>query len=81
MKPQRAPARKPGRVRDAASAASAPDDRPQDPSASACTGESRHALIAVEAHRLAEARGFVPGYELDDWLAAEAMIDAKLRVE
>lgn len=29
------------------------------------------ALIAERAYFKAERRGFVPGYELDDWLAAE----------
>jgi hypothetical protein len=29
--------------------------------------------IAVRAYYLAERRGFVPGYELDDWLDAERL--------
>ena len=29
------------------------------------------ALIAERAYLRAERRGFVPGFELDDWLAAE----------
>lgn len=37
----------------------------------------RHALIERVAYFLAERRGFAPGYELDDWLAAEAEVDAK----
>ena len=36
---------------------------------------SRLALIATAAYYLAERRGFVPGYELADWLAAELEID------
>jgi hypothetical protein len=31
--------------------------------------------IAVAAYHLAEARGFEPGRELDDWLAAEAAVN------
>ncbi len=31
--------------------------------------------VAVAAYYMAEARGFTPGYELEDWLAAEEMID------
>jgi hypothetical protein len=31
----------------------------------------RHDRIATAAYFLASARGFVPGRELDDWLAAE----------
>ncbi|MGH8301737.1 MAG: DUF2934 domain-containing protein [Steroidobacteraceae bacterium] len=36
----------------------------------------RHGTIARAAYLLAEARGFAPGYELDDWLAAEQELDA-----
>lgn len=35
-------------------------------------GEARHRRVAARAYRLAERRGFAPGAELDDWLAAEA---------
>ena len=34
-------------------------------------GDSRHEAIARAAYCLAEARGFEPEHELDDWLAAE----------
>jgi len=33
---------------------------------------ARQARIRERAYRLAEARGFAPGRELDDWLTAEA---------
>jgi hypothetical protein len=36
----------------------------------------RETRIAVAAYRRAESRGFEPGYELDDWLAAEREVDA-----
>lgn len=39
---------------------------------------SREHLIAEAAYHRAEARGFVPGQALDDWLAAEAEVDARL---
>ncbi|MCC7329950.1 MAG: DUF2934 domain-containing protein [Gammaproteobacteria bacterium] len=39
-------------------------------------GEDRHRLIAEAAYFRAEQRGFVPGCELEDWLAAELEIDA-----
>jgi hypothetical protein len=42
------------------------------------TDEERYQLIAKAAYRLAEQRGFIPGAELDDWLAAEAEIDTML---
>ncbi len=31
--------------------------------------------VALAAYFIAEGRGFVPGHELEDWLAAEAEID------
>lgn len=39
-------------------------------------GEDRRQLIAEAAYFRAEQRGFHPGAELDDWLAAEIEIDA-----
>jgi hypothetical protein len=36
---------------------------------------SRHDDVARAAYYIAEARGFEPGHELDDWLAAEERID------
>jgi len=44
------------------------------------TPEARHALIAEAAYLRAERRGFVPGHETDDWLAAEAEVEALLKV-
>ena len=38
----------------------------------------RTALIAEAAYFRAEKRGFAPGHETEDWVAAEAEIDAKL---
>ena len=40
--------------------------------------EQRDALIAEAAFFRSEKRGFAPGYEVEDWLAAESEIDAKL---
>jgi hypothetical protein len=40
--------------------------------------ERRYALIAQAAYFLSERRGFRPGGELDDWLAAETEIDRTL---
>lgn len=39
---------------------------------------ARVALIAEAAYFRAEKRGFAPGHEAEDWLAAEAEVDAKL---
>lgn len=36
------------------------------------TGEARYRWIAHAAYLRAEKRGFAPGQEVDDWLAAEA---------
>ena len=36
------------------------------------TGEARYRWIAHAAYLRAERRGFAPGQEVDDWLAAEA---------
>jgi hypothetical protein len=41
-------------------------------------GEDRQRLIAEAAYLRAEQRGFAPGQELEDWLAAEIEIDALL---
>jgi hypothetical protein len=37
--------------------------------------DARHSRISEAAYRLAEARGFESGMELDDWLAAEREVD------
>jgi predicted metal-binding protein len=36
---------------------------------------SREALIATAAYYRAQRRGFLPGHELEDWLAAEREVD------
>lgn len=41
------------------------------------TAQERHARIAEVAYRLAERRGFAPGSETSDWLAAEREVDAE----
>jgi hypothetical protein len=40
--------------------------------------QQRAALIARAAYFRAINRGFEPGYELEDWLSAEAEVDAEL---
>jgi Protein of unknown function (DUF2934) len=63
--------------------------RPRTPSAksqlsatalsdSAVSDELRRAMIAEAAYLRAEQRGFVSGYELEDWLLAEREVDALL---
>ncbi len=48
-------------------------------SGGAATAEraSREQMIATAAYFRAEARGCVPGREMDDWLAAEQEFDAR----
>jgi hypothetical protein len=41
-----------------------------------CTPGDRHEMIARAAYYRSQRRGFAPGHELDDWLAAEHDIDA-----
>lgn len=41
-------------------------------------GEDRYRMIAEAAYFRAEQRGFAPGNEIDDWLAAELEVDALL---
>ena len=40
--------------------------------------EDRQSMIAKVAYLRAERRNFVPGHELEDWLAAEAEVDRQL---
>ena len=53
---------------------------PAPPVRVALTVEARHAMIAASAYLRAERRGFAPGHETEDWLAAEAEVDALLKV-
>jgi hypothetical protein len=40
--------------------------------------QQRASLIATAAYLRALDRGFAPGHEMEDWLAAEAEVDAEL---
>jgi len=40
--------------------------------------EMRRRLVAAEAYLFAERRGFSGGNEIDDWLAAERVVDSWL---
>lgn len=42
------------------------------------TPEQRELMIAEAAYYLAQRRGFAPGSELEDWLAAESEIEQLL---
>lgn len=45
----------------------------------AVSEDARRAMVAQAAYLRAERRGFVGGDEVEDWLAAEAEVDALLR--
>lgn len=45
------------------------------------TAEGRREMIAQAAYLRAERRGFAPGRESEDWLAAELEVDALLKPE
>lgn len=59
------------RRRAAAPAAAANPPKFVDPT-------QRSALIARAAYFRSQSRGFAPGHEMADWLAAEAEVDAEL---
>jgi len=48
------------------------------PQRAAVSTEDRRAMIAEAAYLRAERRGFAPGHENEDWLAAEVEVDALL---
>lgn len=58
-----------------------PKPSPSAPVRPQVTPEARRALIAENAYLRAERRGFEPGHEDEDWLEAEAEVDALLRAE
>lgn len=57
---------------DRPAAAPAPAETKRARPSEAPTGETRYRWIAHAAYLRAEKRGFAPGQEIDDWLAAEA---------
>jgi hypothetical protein len=69
----------PGQDSPVRSSDNRPAARVDSPEAEVASGEQRHALIAAAAYYLAERRGFAPGCELEDWLAAEVEVDALLK--
>ena len=53
--------------------------QPSGEDTNAPSEEDRWRLTAIAAYYRAEARGFAPGGELDDWLAAERDIELEAR--
>jgi Protein of unknown function (DUF2934) len=62
-----------------ATAPRTPPARAKSARSSTISAEDRRALIAESAYLRAERRGFAPGEEVADWLAAEEEVDALLR--
>ncbi|HWG76961.1 MAG TPA: DUF2934 domain-containing protein [Steroidobacteraceae bacterium] len=56
------------------------DRKPQASMAPLIDPQRRRALIAEAAYFRAERRGFAPGHEAEDWLAAEVEVDTALTV-
>jgi len=48
-------------------------------SVSVIAPDLRRQLVAAEAYFRAERRGFAAGNELDDWVAAESVVDSRLQ--
>lgn len=42
--------------------------------------ETRRQMVAAEAYFLAERRGFRGGNEIEDWVAAEIVVDSRLKL-
>ncbi len=65
----------------AASRSSAPSTETTSPPVSPVniSAEERWRMVATAAYHRAEKRGFEPGQEREDWLAAEKQIDAILK--
>jgi hypothetical protein len=72
-----------GATADTAATPAAPKARTRKPRATASAAralnmEDRHSSIARAAYFRSQNRGFLPGFELEDWLAAEAEVDRRL---
>lgn len=57
----------------------AEDPSPFSRAATAADPSERHERIARAAYHRAQARGFEPGQDMEDWLQAEREIDAESR--
>jgi histone H1/5 len=56
----------------------APKKKAASASASAVSPEHRYHMIATAAYFIAQNRGSASGYEMQDWITAEAQIDLQL---
>ena len=67
---------KPTRARKARSVKATREASPVSGQPTTITADDRQAMIATAAYYRAEQRHFVPGSELEDWIAAESEIDS-----
>ena len=67
------------RAKSATPRAKKPAAAAKAPTAVAVSEDVRRGMIAEGAYLRAERRGFAPGHEEQDWLAAEAEVDALLK--
>lgn len=77
-KPRAAATAKPAATKQAGSAKAAARARPARtaPVAAGPSPAEREAMVRTAAYFRAQRRGFQPGYEWEDWLAAEAEVAA-----
>jgi hypothetical protein len=72
------------RAQRSKTAANAPAENISDsnfaPAAAQTDPSRRYSMIAEAAYYRAERRGFVPGYELEDWLQSEHEVETQIRV-
>jgi hypothetical protein len=75
------PARSSATTRGASSISAADTAAPHTAAKAPPTPVDRYASIAQAAYFRSQHRGFKPGHEMEDWLAAEAEVDQRLRGE
>lgn len=73
-KPSHATRPKPHRKQVVADRAAAVESAQKVPSATSVADAARQKMISEAAYYRAQRRGFAPGRELDDWVAAEAEV-------
>lgn len=74
QKPSRATPPRPRRKQVVAERTAAAESAQKVPSTTSVADAARQKMISEAAYYRAQRRGFEPGRELDDWLAAEAEI-------
>ena len=77
MDQQTQPSKKTAAKRKAAGVAAMKGSATQPEGGKDITPEQRHLMIAEAAYLIAEQRGFQSDTALDDWLQAEAEVDAR----